>query len=77
MVCLRRLPRRTLPSMEREGSRRLQGRTDGCQRILVLQVVPLDIVGYRFFFLHHLVIIAIIIIIIIINISVLPSFPRS
>ena len=53
----------------------MHGRTGACQRILVLQVVPLDIVDYHFFFLHHLVIITIVIVIIIV--SVLPSFPHT
>ena len=66
MACLRWLPGRTLPSVEQEGSRCLQGETDTYQRILVLQVVPLDIIDY-------LVIISIIIITI--AVSVLPLFP--
>jgi len=41
---LHRLPGHALPSVEREGSRLLQGRTNTCQRILVLQDVPLDII---------------------------------
>ena len=67
MAHLCRLPRRTLPSVEQEGSRHLQGRTDTCQRILVLQFVPLNIVGY---------LIVVSIVIIIIAVSVVPSFPR-
>ena len=59
------LPRRTLPLVEREGSQLLQGRTDTCQRILVLQDVPLDIIIY-------LIVVAIIIIIV--AIGVLPLF---
>ena len=51
--------------MEREGSRLLQGQTDTYQRILVLQDVPLDIVGY-------LIIVAIVIIVV--AIGVLPLF---
>jgi len=60
--------------MEWEGSRRLLGRTDACQCILVLKVIPLDIVGYCLFYLYHLVIVMIVIVVIIV--SVLFSFPR-
>ena len=52
--------------MEWEGSRLLQGRTDTCQHILVLQVVPLDVVDY-------LVIVSILIIVV--AVDVLPSLP--
>ena len=67
MSHLRWLPGHTLPFMEREGSRLLQGRTNTCQCILVLQDVPLNIIGY-------LIIIAIVIIIVVVG--VLPLFPH-
>ena len=61
------LPGCALPSVEREGSRLMQGRTDTCQHILVLQVGPLDVIDY---------LIVIPIIIIIVDVGVLPSLPR-
>ena len=67
MARLCRLLRRALPSMEREWSRLLQGQTNTCEHILVLQVIPLDVIDY--------LIVAFLIIIIII-VSVHPSLPR-
>ena len=46
----------------------MQGRTDTCQHILVLQVVPLDVIDY--------LVIDSTIIIIIVAVGVLPSLPR-
>ena len=67
MSHLRWLPGHTLPFMEREGSRLLQGRTNTYQRILVLQDVTLNNIGY---------LIIVTIIVVVIAVGVLPSFPR-
>ena len=53
--------------MEWEGSRLLQGRTNTYQCILVLQDIPLDIIGY---------LVVVTIIIIVVAVGVLPPFPR-